>query len=433
MEEVLIQEILRLREKNMGVARKSLRAVKRVLRPFYRAVFKKNEVINTPDISANHKRIKPQRGRIDIINANFYDWDGKTVFKGGAERYVFDLANLLKEMGYKPRILQGANFDFQREYRGIKVLGVKCPHNNLWWLSRVFPKVCEGAELVISSPFELAAIIDTAPCIGISHSVKFDTPAAKNLTKLPDDLVNPYALTFEAIRNLKTCVCNDTNFINWMRTRDHELSKKLCFIPNYYDEKVFHPTKKVSKDKIVFIFPRRIEESRGHRLTIEAFSKVVKKHPEAILRIIGQFQDETARHDVEEAIAMFPNNISHTQYTMEESYKAYRDADVMLAPTVYMEGTSLSCIEAMASGIPVIATTVGGLPNLIIDHYNGFLIPTTAEDLAKAMTELIEDGELRKDMSRRALDVATSSFTKELWKKRWQKIITEVMGENAQR
>ena len=54
--------------------------------------------------------------------------------------------------------------------------------------------------------------------------------------------------------------------------------------------------------------------------------------------------------------------------------QVYRYADIVLIPTKAAEGTSLSCLEAMASGRAVIAGCVGGLSDLIVDGYNGLLL-----------------------------------------------------------
>lgn len=446
MEDVLIREIERLREEEQvlrddyehRLSAKRYRFIDTLVNALYKCVHfirpaKRMEETVTKVTAEQAIHEAPRRKtvpkRVDIINVNFYDWDGKEVYKGGAERYIYDLAQLLVSQGYEPRILQGANLDFETTYRGIKVVGVKAADSDLWELSKVFADACAGAEFVISSPLELAMEVKCAPCIGINHSVRFDGPLSKTLTELPSVLVNPYWLTIQALRNVKTCVCTDTNFVNWMRTRDYELSRKILFVPNCYDERVFKPTRKAS-NKVVFVFPRRIEESRGHKLALEAYLRVVQKHPDTELRIVGQFQDDEAKKDVEATIAKYPNNVSHTEYEMKDSYKAYQDIDVMLAPTIFMEGMSLACIEALASGVPIIATTVGGLPNLVIDHYNGFLIPTTVDDLEEAMIKLIEDQELRKAMGRRSLEMAHSAFTRQLWEERWRKVVEKFVKEN---
>ena len=296
---------------------------------------------------------------------------GKVLYKGGAERYVYDLAVLLRSLGYSPRILQGAKKGFQKTYRGIPVIGVKTrvKPGNYRGLSRLYNKVCREAEFIIASPNELASDIDGIPCIAINHGVNFDGL----WTSSSYSPVGIYTQQIDSIINSDCCVCVDTNFINWMRTKDYMLSQKLVYIPNYYDQRSFHERVRANKDdRIVFVYPRRIYEPRGYDITIKAFTrKVLAEHPEVELRLVGQFDNDRVKADVEAFIAEFPKNVSHEEYPMEEAYRAYDGADVILVPTRYSEGTSLSCIEGQAAGLPVIATNIGGLPNLILDHFNG--------------------------------------------------------------
>lgn len=365
-----------------------------------------------------------EKKRVDIINHNFYDWDGKILYKGGAERYVFDLANLLLSMGYKPRILQGANKPFEKTYRGIQVVGVKtgAKPGHYRDLSKAYNQECAKAEFVIASPNELACEITNVPCIGINHGVNFDG-IWTSTTFTP---VDQYALQTDSVINMTSCVCVDTNYINWMRTKDYKLSQKLVYIPNYYSKEVFAKhNKNHSDNKIVFVYPRRIYEPRGYDITIKAFRNILKTHKNVELRFIGQIDSAKVQQDIDEFIAEFPNNVIHKEYKMEDAHKAYHDADIILVPTRYSEGTSLSCIEGQASGLPVIATDIGGLPNLILDHFNGLLISPKAKSLEKAALEMINNPSLRKEMAKHSLEVAQSAFEKHLWDQRWQDTIND--------
>ncbi|MBY6275096.1 MAG: hypothetical protein CWE10_02610 [Symbiobacterium thermophilum] len=96
-------------------------------------------------------------------------------------------------------------------------------------------------------------------------------------------------------------------------------------------------------------------------------------------------------------------------------------------PSVATEGTSLSCLEAMASGRPVVAGWVGGLSNLIIHEYNGLLLRPTAANLAAAVRRLWQDGELRSRMAARAAEVARV-HSLERWRRAWGEVLDECWG-----
>ncbi len=88
---------------------------------------------------------------------------------------------------------------------------------------------------------------------------------------------------------------------------------------------------------------------------------------------------------------------------------------------MYSEGTSLSCLEAMACGNAVIATNIGGLVNLVIDGYNGILINPSEDELKLALNNLLSNAELRKTLSTNAIKVA-QTFDKSIWQQKWNKI-----------
>ncbi len=113
---------------------------------------------------------------------------------------------------------------------------------------------------------------------------------------------------------------------------------------------------------------------------------------------------------------------------MQEMPEVYRQAAIVVVPTTSSEGTSLSCLEAMASGKAVICGRVGGLTDLIIDGYNGRLIDVNPETLAGAIEELLKNPEERRRLGRKARETA-EAFSLAKWEERWCKALTALWGE----
>jgi len=89
----------------------------------------------------------------------------------------------------------------------------------------------------------------------------------------------------------------------------------------------------------------------------------------------------------------------------------YSDFDVFVLSSLF-EGLPLTVIEAMFAGLPVVASNVGGLPELVSDSRNGFLtVPGNPEDLAQKMLLLAEDTTLRKRMGQESRKIAEFLFT----------------------
>jgi len=95
----------------------------------------------------------------------------------------------------------------------------------------------------------------------------------------------------------------------------------------------------------------------------------------------------------------------------------YRAADICLVPTIAQEGLSRTSVEAMASGIPVIASRIGGLPFTVDDGVTGLLCePGDAADLARQIARLLDDPALRRQMGLAGRRRFENDFT-------WQTVI----------
>ena len=373
-------------------------------------------------VNSSPKSAKPEK-TVDIVNVNFYDWDGATLYKGGAERYVYDLASILQEDGWSPRILQVANRSFEKQFRGIPVIGVESGNgHNLRRVSKAYRGICRDSDLVIASPGDLACELSGLKVIAINHGIYWD----HKYKHLESAALSEYRNIFDALKSASAFVAVDTNFINWVRTYDYSLAQKLTYIPNYFDGKVFFPTRKNFETKIRVLYPRRLYEARGIFITLKAFNYLFQKHGGLELHLVGQANAEDAKI-VSEFCAQYEGRVIWEELDMEDMYKAYGASHIVLIPTMYAEGTSLSCLEAMATNNAVIATNIGGLPNLVVDGFNGFLISPTAEALIRSIESLLVDRGLMQSMASRGIELV-AAFEKNRWSRRWRNIITEMTG-----
>jgi glycosyltransferase involved in cell wall biosynthesis len=373
------------------------------------------------------KKISTLAKKVDIINVNFYDWEGKVLYKGGAERYVFDLARILIRQGHTPRILQNATKPFTKLYRGIEVVGVVTGSTNtdgpsLRKMSVAFNRECSTADMVIASPVDLACEIDVAPVIGINHGIHWDS----KLKRLSNNRASDYSEIFDALSNITTGVCVDTNFINWTRTYDYSLGEKLKYIPNYFDGTEFRSTPKDFKGRLKVMYPRRLYDARGIYITLKAFDYLLDKFDDIDLLLVGQTTDKDVLKNVKLLMKKYEGRVSLEEYDMEDMSKAYKKSNVVLIPTRYAEGTSLSGLEAMATNNALIVTNIGGLPNLVIDNFNGLLIDPTAQALIEAVESVARDRAFAENLAQQGIQMA-QVFEKKRWDARWAKLLEEVL------
>jgi|GEM_PF-1483825 len=357
---------------------------------------------------------------VSICTPSFFDRAGNNMFFGGAERYLIDLARLIRDRGYDVQIYQPGDFPWVRYYRDIKVQGFPCG-TGLEEMGRTFDALAPPARLAIYHAFYLAADSHarTGPAIGISHGNYWDTSSFQFSRENFDRHVTRI---LDSIRKVDTLVCVDTNTINWLRAIDYNLSPKAEYIPNYADLEQFKQTDEPEGDDIVICFPRRLYKPRGFYLFIENVDFLLARYAQVRIHFVGK-GDKKELDMVGRLVEESGGRVQLYNCPPEKMHEVYQRSHIILIPTVSSEGTSFSCLEAMACGRAVVATNVGGLPNLIIDGYNGRLIPPTAEALRDALVQLIESKELRLRFGKRARQVVEEAYSKAGWETRWHRIL----------
>jgi glycosyltransferase involved in cell wall biosynthesis len=152
----------------------------------------------------------------------------------------------------------------------------------------------------------------------------------------------------------------------------------------------------------------RLFPIKNHRLFLEAAALVVQQEPSVRFVIIG---DGVLRPELEQQAQVLgiPERVIFTGWRRDLA-PIYADLDV-LAVTSKNEGTPVSAIEAMAAGCPVVATRVGGLPDLICDGETGCLVPPgDARALATAILRLLRDHQTARRLGQTAQTIARERY-----------------------
>ena len=152
----------------------------------------------------------------------------------------------------------------------------------------------------------------------------------------------------------------------------------------------------------------RLEPEKGHPTLLEAWPSVLRRVPNAYLMIIG----EGSRHDALGQLASDLRIAHRVVFTgRRDDVPAVTAAlDVAVLPS-YREAQGLSILEAMALSRPVVATNVGGIPEVIEDGVSGLLVPPhDPEALADAITRLLVDHPFADMIARAGHDVVRSRF-----------------------
>lgn len=140
----------------------------------------------------------------------------------------------------------------------------------------------------------------------------------------------------------------------------------------------------------------RLNHKKNHLSLIDAFHKVSKVFDTACLLIIGDgemksiLKNRVAELGILDKVLFLGNrrDVPELLYIM----------DIFVLPSI-TEGLSMAILEAMASGLPVVATRVGGNPELVVDNETGILVPSNdPQALVQAISSLLSDEGLSKKM-----------------------------------
>lgn len=187
-------------------------------------------------------------------------------------------------------------------------------------------------------------------------------------------------------------------------------------------------------NKIV-IFTGRIVEDKGVKQLLEAYSRMERN--DITLLVIGSsnFGAETRtkyEEEVDKIISECPKQIVFTGFVHQTLlYKYYAIADIAVMPSMFQDPAPLVCIETQATGTPLIATRVGGIPEyagenaVILVDKNERLV----DSLRVAMEDLLSDDEKRKAMSEYEVENA-KKYSTEKYFANFCVLMNEIMPEN---
>jgi glycosyltransferase involved in cell wall biosynthesis len=183
------------------------------------------------------------------------------------------------------------------------------------------------------------------------------------------------------------------------------------YLPNFIDLADFDamPDRTQRTGPVEVLFVGWIVEGKGICELLEAARRV----PDARFTLIGPVQQDFLERIQPQLDALVPRVQLLPVRPRLELIELYAKSDLFVLPT-WREGFPNVVLEAMAAGLPIVATRVGAIPDAVEDGVEGVLIaPRDADALAAAITGLVCDAELRRRMGARARSRVEADFSRE--------------------
>lgn len=336
--------------------------------------------------------------------------------RGGAERVISILSDYFAKQGWKTDII--AMLSYKLEYdidKSTRFLdftgnGTSKLRRLPYWIYKIKDYLKKEAPDVVLSFFApinilvLVAARRTGIPVVVSERNDPHHDGRSRIVQLLAERLYPKA----------GCIVFQTNRAR--KCFGDRVQKISYVIPNPVSVTTYADSVKSKK----IVTAGRLMKQKNHRLLIEGFCSVLKKHPEYDLWIYGEgvLRNELIAYSREleiESKVHFPGN-------QKNLHREIADAEMFVLSSDF-EGLSNALMEAMMMGLPCISTNVAGSEELIRNGENGILVETgNRVELTNAMLDIIEHPDSADRMARQAKS-DLKSFSKEFILEEWEKVI----------
>jgi glycosyltransferase involved in cell wall biosynthesis len=175
---------------------------------------------------------------------------------------------------------------------------------------------------------------------------------------------------------------------------------KLHVVPLGLDTEVYAPADvRERPDPFEVICVGRLYTGKGYELLIEAIATLVRQNRNLRLRMVGDGPEREPLSNLAASLGIAEHVIFEGWRNADEVRRLYAAADAFALPS-FAEGVPVVLIEAMAMGLPCVATRITGIPELIRDGVDGLLVtPADVSEIVQALGRLIDDAQLRRRLS----------------------------------
>ena len=365
--------------------------------------------------------------KINIVILKYYNFNEQRYVIGGVETYIQNLSRIFADNGFIVNVFQRSDTEFKVTDGKVNIYGIKQNTSR-----KIVNSMCnyvnedyENDIILFSTDYDIVKN-KYKKCVAIQHGITWDITSLDKKTDLYN-YVNYFADAVRCIKKynrFKKCnylVCVDYNFLNWYRSQTKYINNYMRVIPNFARTLSNNSTWN-SGENVSIIFARRLYEFRGTRIFTNAIIKILSKYPNIKITIAGEGPDEGWMKDRLKDYSQ----VQFIKYKADQSQLIHSKHDIAVVPTRGSEGTSLSLLEAMASGCTVISTNVGGITNILIDGYNGLIVNPDVESLYIGIEKLIVNENLRAQLRQKSIETVEYAFNYKTWKDKWLKLITEI-------
>jgi glycosyltransferase involved in cell wall biosynthesis len=322
-----------------------------------------------------------------------------TLGQGGAERQLYYILRSVSQLGIKPQVLcfsRGEFWEDKIRELGISVTWVGQHKTKVLRLFRILSLLRANPPDIIQSQHAYTNLY-AAITARLLHTREIGAIRSDAIHEIHDIGI----LGYPSLSMPRIVIANSQSAIeNAINARVP--AKHLHYLPNVVDTEQFRPRIKREKNAILHIIAvGSLEKPKRFDRFIRAISRLRYLGKQIKGIVIG---DGALRTQLEQQVLDLGFGTLDIEFKgrISDMAPVYRDGDILVSTSDW-EGTPNVVLEAMASGMPVVATNVGGIREIVHHGETGFLCePENEKTLTDNILRLIDDTQLRSDMGCRA-------------------------------
>ncbi|MBL7130142.1 MAG: glycosyltransferase family 4 protein [Candidatus Omnitrophica bacterium] len=360
---------------------------------------------------------------------------------GGVETHLTILLPMLVKLGHDVSLLtctaEGAKV--VDNYKGVKIHRI--PIMDLNWL---YKRGMNGLEQEIRNVF--GGFIDKAKAdiIHVHNMHYFSKIHVKTLQDISIKKGIPLILTahnvwddnlfLDLTKNIKWAqIIAVSHFIKREIIGTGYEHRRITVVHHGIDQNIYNPKTKpdsvikkypILKDKRVIFHPARMGLAKGCDVSIKALNVIKREFPDVVLVLAGTRNivdwGENQQKDIAYMVNLvnflnLKNSVLIDAFKLEDMPKLYSASKVCMYPSTGCEPFGLTMLESLSSGKPIVVTRTGGMPEIIEDGINGFIVPVKDfEALASRIIQLLSDDQLRDRLGCTGREIVEQQYTKEI-------------------
>lgn len=229
-----------------------------------------------------------------------------------------------------------------------------------------------------------------------------------------------------------------SSLLKWLKDVVGIPSRKITLIPNGVDMSKFNNIYKDdtgcrigdTRRGLTIGSVGRLDPVKDFQTLIKSFAQLTRRYPHIRLELVG---DGSCRASLEKLVKELRIQDQTTFWGWRtDPAHILKGFDVFVLPSI-AEGMSNTILEAMATGLPVVATAVGGNPEMVVDHETGFLVPAQSSDrLAEAIECYIVNSDLAKRHGDAGRRLAEEHFSLQRMVAGYEEIYLQLAMNHAQ-